>query len=665
MDSGRAPVSDAVPPLRWPRALLAVALVVGGAFAYRALRGRGAAPSAGDEAPPATREAAPARDLVVAPRAFSGRVADAVAASARGDLEEAARKVAEARLLGAADADLPEPLARAVTAFAAPPVLELDSPADGAVVEDVRVRVAGRLQTGRPSDVLRVDGQPVAVVAGRFEAQVELPDEGVREIRLQVDDRGRARLPAAVTRTVRRVAPWRNRLDEAVASAGRGDFDTAKALVARALEQGAKPSAVPGSLRQSIEAYDAPPVLTVTAPLDGFPTFSSSVRVAGTLASARPDERVLVNGTEVRASPGAFEATVALPEDGDLEVRVTVVHRSTTRAFAVRTVERVPRPVAPSEFLRGWAEAIEGKRDEESGYPLRIRRLRDGGEMALVPAGVFQMGRVVRPPKGADPLDAISSQDAMDVHPDRPRHWVTLTRPYYMDVTEVTNHQFEAFVRATGYATTAETEGHSVGFNQVAMSGQKASSDMKGLDWRSVFTKVTLPGDRGQHPVVMVTWADADAFARWAGASLPTEAQWERAVREGKEDRKFTWGDAWPPDVAVENLGSDESWAFFHGQKIGYADGFRFTSPVGSFPANAFGLHDLVGNVREWCANWFYDYGSARARDPVGPETGEYRVLRGNDWYGLGGFAMSSARGGDRPGFRREYVGFRLAKSLR
>jgi formylglycine-generating enzyme required for sulfatase activity len=172
------------------------------------------------------------------------------------------------------------------------------------------------------------------------------------------------------------------------------------------------------------------------------------------------------------------------------------------------------------------------------------------------------------------------------------------------------------------------------------------------------------------HPIVNVHWDDAAAYCAWAGARLPTEAEWEFAARgadtgrNGKPGRLFVWGDADPqgqsglgnlPDAALrEKMPDRETFT-------GYSDGFAYTAPVGSFAPNARGIHDLAGNVFEWCADWYGAsyYRSSPAKDPTGPEQGDFRVLRGGSWlsnpYGL----RIAYRYYDLPGYRSYYVGFR------
>ena len=195
-----------------------------------------------------------------------------------------------------------------------------------------------------------------------------------------------------------------------------------------------------------------------------------------------------------------------------------------------------------------------------------------------VSAGEFQMGCV---PADDGCLDS-----------ERPRHQVRLSRPFDLMATEVTLGQYAAFLNATGYPPPP------------------------------------LPNyeQRSDHPVVNLTWIDAAAFCDWAGGRLPTEAEWEYAARAGHDGRIFWWGDA-----------SSRDWANFGDRTCcegatGGADIWLYTAPVGSMPANDFGLHDMTGNVWEWVDAWIDQYPDGPIVDPTPSASGELRVMRGASW---------------------------------
>jgi len=197
---------------------------------------------------------------------------------------------------------------------------------------------------------------------------------------------------------------------------------------------------------------------------------------------------------------------------------------------------------------------------------------------------------------------------------------------YYMYQAEVTVAQYRKFCQATGRAMPPEPR-------QVAVSGRKAAAGVE------------------NHPVVNVSWQDARAYAAWAGAALPTEAEWEKAARGG-EQRLFPWGEAWPPPPGAGNFAD----ATFGTQPLPsryfldtYTDGFVYSAPAGTFAGNPYGVRDLAGNVAEWCADWYGAdyYRHAPARNPAGPATGVWRVVRGGSWQDATPWRFRAASRGD------------------
>jgi len=254
--------------------------------------------------------------------------------------------------------------------------------------------------------------------------------------------------------------------------------------------------------------------------------------------------------------------------------------------------------------------------------------------MVWIPGGEFTMG-----------------SDAEDAQPDeRPSHRVRV-HGFFMDVTEVTNAQFAAFVAATGHVTTAERPPQLGELMQQLPAGTQpppadllvpgslvfepppsATLDMHphtwwryvpGADWRHPTGPGSSIAGKDDHPVVHVSHDDALAYALWAGKRLPTEAEWEWAARGGLDRRHYVWGDARQPrgrEHPPANL-----WDGDFPRRNLLRDGFATTAPVRSFPANGYGLYDMAGNVWEWCADWYRaDTYAARAGnapvvDPVGP----------------------------------------------
>ena len=192
-------------------------------------------------------------------------------------------------------------------------------------------------------------------------------------------------------------------------------------------------------------------------------------------------------------------------------------------------------------------------------------------------------------------------------------------------------------------------------------------------------TKRSMPaapswGWDDNYPIVNVSWEDAKAYCKWAGARLPYEAEWEYAARggntglNGRARTVFVWGDDYPRSK-VANL-ADTSFKkakVYHPNYYlfeNYDDGYTYASPVGAFPPNGFGLYDMAGNVLQWCEDR-YDpakYPDGPQRDPTGPPSGSARVFRGGSWDRAAGRCRSAARGGNAPTFRNFILGFRVAQ---
>lgn len=237
------------------------------------------------------------------------------------------------------------------------------------------------------------------------------------------------------------------------------------------------------------------------------------------------------------------------------------------------------------------------------------------GQMIYIPAGSFLMGN-----NGDEPYS----------YPQEfPQHSVALSA-YYIGKYEVTRGEYRAFMTATGRA---------------APYYWAASQD-----WGTgTFTQTD------SHPVVGVTWYDAEAFCAWAGGHLPTEAQWERAARwTGSHPNVYPWGDAW---------GDEKCNNYYDTNPAGGGYAKYQTSPVGSYSnyPSPSGCQDMAGNVYEWCQDWYKSYpGSSNPFD----YTGSYRVLRGGGW-GSGAvsqFGRCASRDYYFPSTYRRFIGFRLAR---
>lgn len=243
----------------------------------------------------------------------------------------------------------------------------------------------------------------------------------------------------------------------------------------------------------------------------------------------------------------------------------------------------------------------------------------DGMTVVYVPAGEFLMGSTDKDPDAADN--------------EKPQHAVYLDA-FWMDRTEVTVARFRAFAGATGYRTLAEQRGYADAWVESAGAWRPVT----GADWQHPSGPESNAED--DHPVVQVSWDDAVAYCAWAGGSLPTEAQWEKAAR-GTDGRIYPWGDAF--DGTIVNF------CDVHCQRSSpYDDGYQFTAPVGSYPAGAgpYGMLDMAGNVWEWTADRYGAnyYAHSPVENPEGPPNGRYRTLRGGSW--------NHSRDGMRAAFR-------------
>jgi formylglycine-generating enzyme required for sulfatase activity len=257
-------------------------------------------------------------------------------------------------------------------------------------------------------------------------------------------------------------------------------------------------------------------------------------------------------------------------------------------------------------------------------------------------------------------MGSSEGEGAFDKHP---QHKVYLD-DFYIDKYEVTNAQFKKFVEATGYVTDAERKRYGEVWNP--KGGILSLHNFGSVNWRTPnawrvpYLAVNLQHpDEWEywlmnHPVVQVSWNDAQVYAKWAGKRLPTEAEWEKAAR-GTDGRKWPWGNVFNVDlegVTVHaNIASD------------------YLLPVDSFPTGVspYGVHDMVGNVQEWVADWYAGdyYARSSQNNPKGPDNGIARVLRGGSWRHLKiNHVLITNRYYQVPDYSSNFVGFRCAVSL-
>ncbi|KFB69039.1 formylglycine-generating enzyme family protein [Candidatus Accumulibacter vicinus] len=280
-----------------------------------------------------------------------------------------------------------------------------------------------------------------------------------------------------------------------------------------------------------------------------------------------------------------------------------------------------PLVVRPSEWLPGKVF-----RDGD-GFP----------EMVVIPAGEFVMG---------SPESERGRRDN-----EGPQHKVRIGKPFALGRYAVTVGDFKRFVLASGYRSEAERNPDEGIWAWDAAKGDWGPS--KDRNWRD-------PGvaQDDRHPVVGVSWKDALAYVKWLGEKsgktyrLPSEAEWEYAARAGTTTA-YPWGDD-PGSRCGNFFGSGSAWSG------------KGTAPVGSFAANAFGLHDMIGNVWEWTQDcWSESYVGA-PDDGRSWESGDCgrRVVRGRSWGDGSGVARAAFRGRSGPGSRDVNLGFRLARTL-
>lgn len=323
---------------------------------------------------------------------------------------------------------------------------------------------------------------------------------------------------------------------------------------------------------------------------------------------------------------------------------------------------------APNPAADTQAVAIES----DSSAQAVTENARDA--MLLIEGGRFRMG-----------IEHPMMPEAQPVHE-------VVVASFYLGRTPVTNREFAHFVEETGYVTVAEQPIDAADFpgvdpallvpGSIVFSPPERAVPLNnelqwwryvpGASWRHPEGPDSAIDERLDHPVVHIAWADAQAYARWADARLPTEAEWEYAARGGRDGAEFAWGDEMKP--AGEHMANTFQGPFPHANSAD--DGYQATSPVGTYPANGYGLYDMSGNVWEWVSDWFspthYRERSA-ATDPVenppGAAEGDaymgFRVQKGGSFLCTDEFCSRyrpGARGRGDPASTSNHIGFRIAR---
>jgi sulfatase modifying factor 1 len=311
--------------------------------------------------------------------------------------------------------------------------------------------------------------------------------------------------------------------------------------------------------------------------------------------------------------------------------------------------------------------------------------------MVWIPGGEFSMG-------AAEPMGHDMNEVGMQAtHDSRPIHRVYVDG-FWMDTTEVTNDEFAAFVKATGYVTVAERAPRAEDFpgappeNLVAGAVVFSPPDhpvplndhyqwwsyVRGANWRHPTGPDTNLEGRGKYPVVDIAYEDAEAYATWAGKRLPTEAEWEFAARGGLSGALYPWGNEFTPGG---HYMANSHQGHFPNTDTG-SDHFKGLAPVAQFPPNGYGLYDVAGNAWEWVSDWYRpDYYATEAaqgvvRNPQGPadsldpsEPGQpKRVQRGGSFLCTEQYCsryMVGTRGKGEVSTGTNHLGFRCVRAVK
>jgi formylglycine-generating enzyme required for sulfatase activity len=363
----------------------------------------------------------------------------------------------------------------------------------------------------------------------------------------------------------------------------------------------------------------------------------------------------------------AVEATIAAQPPAAPPVADTATPYPTYTAYPTYTP--YPTPEAASEAVIGVSAEPEATAAEPEPEPASAPaeptptpvpaqvvetaiRPKDGAVMVFVPAGEFLMGA-----SAADlSLVGAGGPPKLAGGDEQPQHPVSL-EAYWIDQTEVTNAQFSNFANLSGYQTTAQVEGYGAGGGQ----------EIEGANFfhpRGIETGID---DKVDHPVVQVSWQDANTYCEWAGARLPAEAEWEKAAKGPANDRVFPWGNAFQLpefDVATVTNFCSSSCPVEAGRDPNVDDGFTYTAPVGSFPAGAspYGAMDMAGNVWEWVDGYYQGY-PGTTYEQAGDFGESYRVVRGGSWDNAAQHLRATFRQNNEPRLRSDGTGFRCAIS--
>ena len=356
-------------------------------------------------------------------------------------------------------------------------------------------------------------------------------------------------------------------------------------------------------------------------------------------------------GRKTRGAIGGWQSSRGEEATEHLDVESAKLLMASGRKWQAQEQDKARQAAAEAERLRGEQEAREKARREAAAAAERRRRAMEPGrrfrdcdacpELVVVPAGSFMMG--------SSPSEEGRDDD------EGPQHRVTIAEPFAVGVHEVTRGEFARFVRETN-----RSAGNSCWFWD---SNEEKAVEGSGRNWRNPGFEQT---DR--HPVVCVSWDDAQAYVRWLsretgeGYRLLSESEWEYVARAGTRTARY-WGESESGQCRYGN-GADASTTF--DWRVSCSDGHARTSPVGTYTGNGFGLHDVLGNVYEWVQDcWNKNYDGA-PRDGGAWERGDcsLRVARGGSWGNAPRNLRAANRVRNSSGNRYDILGFRIARTL-
>ncbi len=337
----------------------------------------------------------------------------------------------------------------------------------------------------------------------------------------------------------------------------------------------------------------------------------------------------------------------------DVQTAIAVVQTATAMAQPTPTPNATETLAAAISVLATATSQAQG--GHVAGTLETMTRSADSMIMVHVPAGEFEMGStdadVDKAMQVCQKYSTSCKRESFEA--EQPAHPVALG-DFWLDRTEVTNAQFERFVQDLQFRTLAEEKGYGW-----VLRGNTWEM-VAGAEWRHPGGPETEISGAMDHPVVQVSWDEAAAYCKWAGARLPTEAEWEYGAR-GPAGSTWPWGNVFDGtrlnycDVSCQSRLRDRA----------FNDEYATTAPVGNYPDGASwcGVLDLAGNVWEWVADWFGNYESGPQADPTGPGSGDWRLLRGGSWAEPSLFLRGAFRFEYEEEGRHNDIGFRCAKS--